>query len=86
MNLQALGTRVLVKMDERSCDTSGIVIPEAYVQREVTGTVKSVGEYVELIDLEEKVLLRHQSGIELSIDGEQYTIVEEDDILGRIED
>ena len=86
MNLQALGTRVLVKMDERAHKCSGIVIPEAYVQREVTGTVKSVGEYVELIDIDEKVLLRHQSGIELIIDGEEYTVVDEDDIIGRIED
>lgn len=86
MNLQALGTRVLVKMDERAHDTSGIVIPEAYIKRESTGTVQSVGEYVELIDLAEKVLLHRQSGIELTIDGQEYTIVEEEHILGRIED
>ncbi len=86
MNLQALGTRVLVKMDPREEEVAGIFIPDAYLQREVVGTVESVGEYVELVDIGDRVLLRQNAGIDIMIEGEEYSIVIEDQILGRIED
>lgn len=86
MNLQAIGTRVIVKMDPREQETGGIFIPDAYLQREVLGTVASTGEYVELVEPGDRVLLRYSAGVELMIDKHEYTLITEDDILARIDD
>ena len=86
MNLQALGTRVLVKMDPRENEIEGIFIPDAYLQREVIGEVVSIGDYVELVDIGDRVLLRNNCGIEVVIDEGEFSIIEESDILGRIDE
>lgn len=84
MNLQALGTRVLVKMDPPEHEVGRFFIPDAYVQRDVVGTVMSTGEYVDLVEIGDRVLIRQHSGIDLVIDNEDYAIIQEDDILGRL--
>ena len=86
MKLQALGTRVLVKMDPPEHEVGRFFIPDAYVQRDVVGTVISIGEFVELVDIGQRVLLRQHSGIDVVIDNDDYTIIQEDDILGRFID
>ncbi len=86
MKLQALGTRVLVKMDQPEHEVGRFFIPDAYVQRDVVGTVISIGEYVELVDVGQRVLLRQHSGIDVVIDNDDYNIIQEDDILGRFTD
>jgi chaperonin GroES len=86
MKLQSLGTRVLVKMDPPEQEIGRFFIPDAYLQRDVVGTVVSIGEYVELADVGDRVLIRQHSGIDLVIDNDDYTIVQEDDILARLVD
>ncbi|MCB1195006.1 hypothetical protein KDK77_02370 [bacterium] len=86
MILHALGTKVLVKMDARQPKTGRIFIPDSFVSREITGTVASIGEYVDCVDVNDRVLLRHNAGVELVIDDEEYTLVDEDSVLGLIED
>lgn len=85
MNLHALGTRVLVKMEPREQEQGGIFLPDAYVQRENIGKVVSIGDYVELVDIDDNILISQNRGIDIIIDDEEYTIIEEIDILGRLE-
>lgn len=86
MILHAIGTKILVKMDARQPQTGRIFIPDAFVSRELTGTVASIGDYVDCVDLNDRVLLRHNVGVELVINDEEYTLVDEDSVLGIIED
>ncbi|GEM_PF-4375601 len=84
MRLQALGTRVLVKMDQREQQAGSIFIPEAYLKREVIGTVESIGVLTEFVNTGDKVLLRQNAGVEVILNGDEYTLIDEDDILCRI--
>ena len=86
MILHALGTKILVKMDKRQQQTGRFFIPDVFVNREVIGTVASVGDYVESVDVNDRVLLKQNAGIELVIDDDEYTLIEEDFVLGRIEE
>jgi len=86
MKLQALGTRVLVKMDSREQHYGSIFIPEAYLRREIIGTVESVGLFTEFVNTGDRVLIKQNAGVEVIVDGNEYTLVDEDDILCSITD
>jgi len=89
MKVVPLGTRLLIKPYEDEKKTSGgIVLPDAAKEKQMTAKVIAVGEKVEDIDLKEndKVLYSKYSGTEIKIDEDDYIIIDQDDILAKIED
>ncbi|RJP57893.1 MAG: co-chaperone GroES [Candidatus Auribacter fodinae] len=86
MKLNAIGTRVLVQMDPRENELNGIIIPDAYLYRESIGTVISTGDYVDLVEPGDRVLLKQCCGVDVVIDGCEFSIVTEDDVLGIVEE
>lgn len=96
MNFQPLYDRVLVKQTEEETLTSGgIIIPDSAQEKPFQGDVLAVGTgklqddgAVRPLDIQEgqKVLFSKYAGTEIKIDGEDRTILREDDILGIIED
>lgn len=92
-SIKPLGDRVLVQPDVAEEKTaSGIIIPDTAKEKPQRGTVVAVGtgkyENGTKIDMTvkngDKVLYGKYSGTELNLDGEDYLIMRESDILGIV--
>ena len=91
-NVRPLRDRVLVRrIEEKQAKVGGIIIPdtakEKPTQAEVvavgSGRVLENGQKVPLaLKAGDKVLIGKWSGSEVKIDGEEYLILKEDEILG----
>ncbi len=88
-----LSDRVLVKPDTAEEKTeSGIIIPDTAKEKPQRGTVVSVGpgkvENGQKVDMSvkegDKVLYGKYAGTEITLDGEEYMIMRENDILGTV--
>mgnify|MGYP003572872805 FL=1 len=93
MNLKPLGDRVLVKRNEEADQKSagGILIPETAKEKPSRGTVVSAGPGTlkedgtrTALDVKkgDEILFGKYSGTEVKIDGTEYLIMHESDILG----
>ncbi|MBC2694025.1 MAG: co-chaperone GroES [Desulfobacteraceae bacterium] len=95
MKLRPLQDRILVKrVEEESTTKGGIIIPDTAKEKPAEGEVTSVGigkigEDGKRIPLEikkgDKILFSKYGGTEVKIEGEEYLIMREDDVLGIIE-
>jgi chaperonin GroES len=90
-----LGARALVQIVEREETTaSGIVLPDTAKEKPQTAKVVAVGEGqldkdgqrvpVEVAP-DDVIVFAKYSGTEISLDGEDYMILDADDILGIVE-
>lgn len=93
MNLKPLGDRVVVKPSPAEEKTpSGIVLPETAKEKPQEGEVVAVGtgEYKDgqKVPLEvkagDKVIYSKYGGTEIKIEGEEYLILSERDILAIV--
>ncbi len=93
-NIKPLSDRVLVQPEEAEEQTSsGIIIPDTAKEKPQQGKVVAVGpgkvEDGNKIDMSvsegDKVLYGKYAGTEITLDGEEYMIMRESDILGIIE-
>lgn len=92
MTFKPLGDRVLIKRDSAETKTKGgILIPAAAQETVNRGTVVAVGpgRYDERGNLVpqhvksgDSVMFGKYSGTELKIDGDEYILVAESDVLG----
>ncbi len=95
MNFKPLGDRVLVKpIQEDEKKESGIIIPETAKEKPQKGVVEAVGpgKITEAGDklpmnVEEgdNVLFGKYAGNDIKLDGEDFLIMHESDILGIVE-
>jgi len=91
MKLKPLGDRVVIKVLEVEEKTSsGIVLPDQAKEKPQQGEVKAVGTGKVLdngtkLELEvkegDKVLFSKYAGTEVKVEGEEYLIMRQDDIL-----
>jgi chaperonin GroES len=94
MNIKPLGERVVIKALENETKTkSGIVLPDTAKEKPQMGRVMEVGpgkllESGERLPLEvktgDKVLFAKYAGTEVKVDGAEYMILKEQDILAVI--
>jgi chaperonin GroES len=95
MGFRPLHDRVLVRRIEQDEKTAGgIIIPETAKEKPQEGEIIAVGpgardesgKVVELdVKVGDRVLFGKWSGTEVKIDGQEYLIMKESDILGIIE-
>jgi chaperonin GroES len=97
MPLRPLGDRILVKRieeEEEQKSPGGIIIPDTAKEKPQRGTVAAVGkgainEKGDRIAMEVKVgeivLFGKYAGNDVKIDGEEYLILKENEVLGIIE-
>jgi len=95
MNLRPLQDRILVKrVAEEEKTKGGIIIPDTAKEKPIEGKIIAVGngkvsDDGKRIPLEvkegDKVLFGKYAGTEIKVEGEEYLIMREDDILGIIE-
>jgi len=94
MNVKPLQDRVILKrIEDEETVRGGIIIPDSAKEKQQEGEVVAVGSGKRLEDgtilpLEvkagDRVLFGKYSGTEIKLDGEEYLIVKEDEILGLI--
>ncbi len=95
MKVKPLHDRVIVKrVDEEEKTKGGIIIPDTAKEKPVEGEIIAVGDGKvaddgKKIALEvkagDKVLFGKYAGTEIKIEGEEYLIMREDDIIAIIE-
>ena len=94
INVKPLSDRVLVQpLDEKEVNKGGIIIPDTAKEKPQEGTVAAVdtgklddnGKKIEFtVKVGDKVLIPKYGGAEIKIEGENYLILREDDVLGII--
>jgi chaperonin GroES len=95
MKIRPLQDRVIVqRLEEEEKTKGGIIIPDTAKEKPQQGKVIAVGKgkvnedgKVTPLDVKvgNKILFGKYSGTEVKIDGEDYLIMREEDILGVIE-
>ncbi|NLZ44062.1 MAG: co-chaperone GroES [Clostridia bacterium] len=94
MNIKPLGERIVLKVMESEEKTkSGIVLPDTAKEKPQMGKVLAVGtgrllDNGERVPLEVKegdtVLFAKYAGTEVKLDGEEYMVIKESDVLAII--
>jgi chaperonin GroES len=95
MKIRPLNDRLLVKrLEEITKTAGGIIIPDSAKEKPAEGTVIAVGpgktnEKGDRVALQvkagDKVLFSKYGGTDVKLEGEDYIIMREDDIMGIIE-
>ena len=95
LNVRPLHDRILVRrMAEEEKTAGGIIIPDTAKEKpqrgEVVATgkgrVNEVGKQISLeVKVGDKVLFSKYSGTELKLDGKEYLMMREEDVLGIIQ-
>ncbi|MCK9375738.1 MAG: co-chaperone GroES [Syntrophobacterales bacterium] len=94
MNVKPLNDRVLVKrIEEAQVTKGGIVIPDAAKEKPIEGKIIAVGpgkmsEQGQRMTLQvkegDRVLFGKYAGTEIKVDGEDYLMMREEDVLAII--
>jgi len=95
LNIRPVGDKVIIKRVEAESKTSGgIVLPDSAKEKPKRGVVLAIGNgrllddgtrSVMQLKKNDEVLFTSYSGTEIKVDGEEYTIMDEGDILGVVE-
>jgi chaperonin GroES len=95
MNIRPLHDRVVIRrLEEERTTAGGIVIPDTATEKPIQGEVIAVGKGKILengesrpLDLKvgDRVLFGKYSGTEVKLDGKDFLVMREDDIMGVVE-
>ena len=86
MTFQPLGERVLLeRIEEPTKTATGIIIPDNAKEKPLSGKIISVSKEIEdegVINTGDKVIFAKYAGTELNLDGKEYLVMNQDEILG----
>ncbi len=95
MQVRPLHDRVLVeRLVEETMTKGGIIIPDTHTEKPQQGKVVATGSgfrmkdgSIRALDVKggDKILFGKYSGTEVKVDGKEYLIMKEEDILGIIQ-
>jgi chaperonin GroES len=95
MNIRPLYDRIVVRrIEEQEVKQGGIIIPDTAKEKPQEGEVVAAGRGKRLEDgkivpldvkVGDRILFGKYSGSEIKIDGEEYVIMREDEVLGILE-
>ena len=95
MKIRPLNDRLLVqRLEEEETTSGGIIIPDRAKEKPAQGKVVAVGpgkvsDAGERVELQVKegdvILFSKYGGTDVKLDGEDYLIMREDDVLGIVE-
>lgn len=85
INIQPMGTRVLIKpLEQESKTSSGLLLPETAREKPQTGLVVAIGDDEEIkLKVNDKVLFAKYSGTDFKMDGTEYLLLEANDVLAK---
>jgi len=75
---------VAVKEAAQTKTASGIYLPEAAKEKAVVAVIKAVGPDVKHLKVGDRIIYKEYSTTELKIDGTEYLVVKEEDILATL--
>lgn len=83
--LTPLGARVVAVREAAKTQTaSGIYLPESAKEKPVLAVVQAVGPKAEGVKVGDKIVYKEYSTTELTIDGVEYLILKDEDILATV--
>ena len=95
MNIRPLYDRIVVKrIEEQETTRTGIVIPDSAKEKPQEGEVMAIGRGNRLDDgkmvaldvrVGDRILFGKYSGNDITLDGIEYIIMREDDVLGVLD-
>jgi len=95
MKIRPLYDRIVVKrIEEQETVRGGIIIPDSAKEKPQEGEVVAVGQGKRLEDgklvpldvkVGDRILFGKYSGSDIKLDGEEYMIMREDEVLGVLE-
>jgi len=93
VNVTPLHDRILIKrVEERETVKGGIIVPDTAKEKPQEGEVIAVGagklhegKRIPLdVEVGDRILFGKYSGTDIKIEDEEYLIIREDDVLGKI--
>ncbi len=94
LKIKPVGDRILVQpVEEKEQVRGGVIIPDSAKEKSQEAKVIALGTGVKTKDgaivafevkVGDRVLLGKFAGSEVSVDGQKYTLVREDDVLGIV--
>ncbi|MBQ3181687.1 MAG: co-chaperone GroES [Clostridia bacterium] len=90
MNIKPLGDRVVIKMVETEETTkSGIILTAGAKEKPQVAEVVAVGPGTKEVTMEllvgDKVIMSKYAGTEIKLDGEEFIVLSQNDILAKIQ-
>jgi chaperonin GroES len=95
MKIRPLNNRVLIKRIEELARTpGGLFLPDTAKEKPIEGEVLAVGEgrvddngklVPMTVQVGDRIVFSKYSGTEIKLEGEEYLLMREDDILGIVE-
>jgi chaperonin GroES len=95
MKIRPLNNRVLIKrIEELTRTPGGLFLPDTAKEKPIEGEVLAVGEgrvddngklVPMAVKVGDRVVFSKYSGTEIKLEGEEYLLMREDDILGIVE-
>ena len=83
--IQPLGDRVVAVREEAKTQTaSGLYLPDSSKEKPVGAEVKAVGGDVKNVKVGDKIVYKEYSTTDLKIDGTEYLVLREEDILATV--
>ena len=95
MKVKPLGEMVLLKaIEEEQVSSGGIIIPDTAKEKPMMAEVVAVGpggnvdgkEVPMVLQVGDKVVYRRYAGTELKLDGEDFVITKQRDVMAVVED
>jgi len=85
LKIKPLGTRVLVEQVKAETKTaSGLIIPDSAMEKPLQATVLAIGKDVDQLKVGDTIIYGKFIGIELNLDGKDYLMLEQSEILAVI--
>lgn len=83
--IKPLADRVVAVREQAQSQTaSGIYLPDNSKEKPVLAAVVAVGPDVKSLTVGDKIIYKEYSTTELKIDGKEYLIVKEEDVLATL--
>lgn len=84
--LKPLADRIVATREQAQTQTkSGLYLPDSAKEKPVTALVEAVGPEVKGVKKGDKIVYKEYSTTELKVDGIEYIIVKEEDVLATLE-
>jgi len=85
VKIQPLAEYVVAQLEAAETKTaSGIILPEAATEKPKTAKVVAIGKKVADVKVGDRIIYKSFSSTEVKVDGQDYILVEEEDILATV--
>ncbi len=85
VNIQPLADYVVAQQEVAATKTaSGLYLPETATEKPKTSKIVAVGKDVTTVKVGDRIIYKSYSSTEVKVDGTEYTLIKEEDILATV--